>query len=593
MLTPRRVAVGLAVTLVVAGAAASGSEPAVAAERISVFPSPGTRFASARTQISFRGVSSAQLGSVRVLGSRSGTHAGRLRDHSDGAGASFLPNKRFREGERVEVHVRPAAGDAGDVDSHFTVARTPARPPPPAFNAPLKKEGEHDVQHFRSRPDLLPPNYRILTRSTATAPGHIFLAPKKWRGQNGPMILDERGRLVYFQPVPRAERAADLRVQRYLGAPVITWWEGVIRGGEGTGEGVIVDSSYREVARVRAGNGYEADLHEFAITPRDTAMMLIYSPAYQRLPSARGRRGRRALVTDGIVQEIDIRTGLVLYEWHSLGNVGAEESHFRRPESPRASWDYFHANAVSEDTDGNLLVTARHTWSIYKLSRTTGSIIWRLGGRNSDFKMRPGTRFAWPHDGHREADGSISVFDNAASPPVRKRSRALAITLDDRERVASLSRSIEHPAGLLSPHQGNANTLPNGNVFVGWGGQRWFSEFAPDGRLLFDGRLAKGNDSYRAYRSEWTARPATRPRVAVRSAGDGRVELYASWNGATEVARWQVVAGPHPDSLTPVGSRAWGGFETRIRVTTGERFLAARALDAEGRVLGTSVAKRL
>ncbi len=558
---------------------------------MSAFPSSGTRFASPLTQISFRGVAKGELGAVRVLGSRSGRHDGRLRGHSDGEGASFLPREPFAPGERVTVSAgRTVLRTAGD-EFHFWVARTPARQPPAAIDVVPSDVGRDDVQRFRSRPDLRPPNYSILSRSPGTAPGQIFLAPKKGSGQNGPMILDERGRMVYYRPTPsRDQRAADFRAQRYRGAPVLTMWRGVINGGSGTGEGVILDSSYREIARVRAGNGYEADLHEFVITSRDTALVPIYSTVYTTVRV--GERTRRVLVTDGIVQEIDIATGLVMYEWHSLGTVLTEDSRFRRPASPRVPWDYFHINAVAEDSDGDLLVTARHTWAVYKIGRRTGEIVWRLGGAGSDFALSPDAVFAWPHDGHRQADGTISVFDNSASPPVRERSRAIAIALDEQRGTATLQRATEHPDGLLAPHQGNANTLPNGNVFVGWGGVPRFSESAPDGRVLFDGRLAEGNDSYRAYRAPWTGTPRARPRIAARTARGGRVDVYASWNGATEVARWRILAGPDPGSLAPAGDGAWAGFETRIRVRTREPYVAAQALDASGGVLRTSRAER-
>ena len=566
------------------------SAPAHAAEPVSAFPLPGTGFASSATQISFRGLSRAELGSIDVRGSRSGRHAGGLQEHSDAAGVSFLPTERFTEGEVVTVRTRRdiRGGDRGDF--RFQVARAPSRRPPPSFSAPPSSAGRNAVQRFQSRPDLLPPTYRVLKNSPGTAVGHIFLAPKKGSGQNGSMILDRLGRLVYFRPGPRAsERVTDLRVQRYRDAPVLTWWQGEVRGGEGTGEGVIVDGSYREIARVRAGNGYAADLHEFAITPRGTALVLAYSPVYRMLRT--GGRSRRVLVTDGIVQEIDIPTGLVMYEWHSMGHVDLADSYYPRPRSPRVPWDYFHVNALSED-GGNLLVTARHTWAVYAIARDTGSVVWRLGGRRSDFAMSEDASFAWPHDGHRELDGTISVFDNEASPPVRDRSRVLSLDLDTGTGEASLKAAIEHPDGLLSPHQGNANRLSNGNVFVGWGGQRWFSEFSADGRLLFDARLARGNDSYRAYRAAWVGQPRGRPRIAARLADAGGVDVYASWNGATEIARWRVLAGPDPGSLTPIGVSDWTGFETRISVKTRAGYVAAQALDGTGRVLRTSRPKR-
>src|SRR5215211_4460286 len=134
-----------------------------------------------------------------------------------------------------------------------------------------------NVRNFRSRPDLHPPTIDIVTQAHATAPGYIFVAPKEGFGQNGPMILDNSGQPVWFHPLQRRiERAMDFKVQRYQGEPVLTFWEGVRNGGYGLGEYVIADSSYREITRVRAGNGYQGDHHEFLITPQETALITIF-----------------------------------------------------------------------------------------------------------------------------------------------------------------------------------------------------------------------------------------------------------------------------------------------------------------------------
>jgi hypothetical protein len=213
------------------------------------------------------------------------------------------------------------------------------------------------------------------------------------------MILDDRGQLVWFG---KYTSARDFRVQRYRGRPVLTWWEGTVVAGHGVGEYVIFDDSYHEIARVRAGNGYRGDLHEFLITPHGTALLTSYAPATADLSAVAGPEAGAAW--DGIAQEIDIETGEVLFEWHSLDHVGVEESYVHPPDDPAYAYDYFHINSIDVDHDENLLVSARNTWTVYKIDRESGRVLWRLGGKKSDFEMGEGTRSALQHDARRHED---------------------------------------------------------------------------------------------------------------------------------------------------------------------------------------------
>ena len=185
------------------------------------------------------------------------------------------------------------------------------------------------------------------------------------------MILDNDGQPVWLCPVRGEEKdAMDFKVQRYRGEPVLTWWEGV-HTGYGQGDYLILDNSYREVARVRAGNGYDGDHHEFLITPEDTALLTIYHKVPMDLSSVGGPKD--GTVLDGIVQEVDIETGEVLFEWHSLEHVGLDESELR--------YDYFHVNAIDVDHDSNLLISSRNTSAVYKVDRRTGKISGGSGAR--------------------------------------------------------------------------------------------------------------------------------------------------------------------------------------------------------------------
>ncbi len=293
-------------------------------------------------------------------------------------------------------------------------------------------------------------------------------------------------------------------------------------------------------------------------------------------------------VVDAVIQEIDIPTGLVMFEWHSIGVVGLAESYDRPRKRPNLPFDYFHINSAVPDTDGNLLVSARQTWAVYKIDRRTGRLIWRLGGKQSSFEGSRETRFAWQHDAERRADGTISLFDNSSAPPVRKRSRGLVLALDERERTVRVVKEYEHPRDLLSANQGSFQNLPNGNVFIGWGSQRYFSEYSADGRLLFDGRISPANDHYRATRLPWIGRPSTPAAIAAVTRNDRVTAVYASQNGATEIARWEILAGRSRDALSAVASAARTGFETSVLVDSAGPYFAVRALDAAGRELARS-----
>jgi hypothetical protein len=547
----------------------------------SVYPAPGTLKVGVRSTISFRGGDAASIGTVTVKGSKSGEHPGRLKPHSDGQGASFVPDKPFAAGEKVTVSTDREVVGVANGDFSFTVGTSTGRrnrmPEAPDV-------GRGSVQSYQTRKDIEPPAVTVSTRKPGIAPGLVFLAPKAGRGQDGPMIIDNSGKLVWFKAM-QGKVAADFRVQTLYGQPVLTWWEGRLYGGDGDGVGQVLDQRYKPVAQVHAGNGYSFDLHEFTITPRNTALVLAYERYAQDLRKWGGRKEAR--IVDNIVQEVDLKTGLVLFEWHAFGNVDPSESNVPVPKDRGFEWEYFHANAVDLDSDGNFLVSARNTSTVYKIDRQTGKIMWRLGGKKSDFKLGPGMRFDWQHSIRAQPDGTYKLYDNSAAPAVRKASRVLSFKLDLRKKTATAISAYRHPRGLLSASQGNVERLPNGNEFVGWGSQRYFTEFSPSGQVLFDGHLARGNDNYRAFRFEWTGRPAQPPKV-IASAAKGAITARVSWNGATGVARWELLAGRDAGSLAAVGSARSAGFETAVTARSTAPMVAMRAYDAAGNVLGTS-----
>ena len=343
-----------------------------------------------------------------------------------------------------------------------------------------------------------------------------------------------------------------------------------------------MDHHYRQIATVRAGNGLHGDIHEFLITPKNTALITVYHEIPYDLSPWDG--AKQGALNEGVVQEIDIATGRVLFEWHSADHVDPSESYEPLPKDTSTAWDYFHVNSIDPDGSGRLLISSRNTHAVYEIRKSDGKILWRLGGKKSDFTLGLGTRFAWQHDARRQPDGTITLFDNAASHPGRAKSKVLVLRVDERRRAVTLVRSDVHSPPLLSTSQGNAQLLPDGHVFVGWGSKPYATEYDQTGDVLFDLRFGVGRvDSYRAFRFTWTGQPTTRPAVTLRPAGD-RTTVYASWNGATEVASWRILAGSDASRLSPVATVAKHGFETHATVSSTAATFAVEALAADGTV---------
>jgi len=556
-----------------------------------VSPMPGTPDANPATQISFLGAPAGDLKDVVVSGSRSGRHSGKLEAYSTGTGASFLPTTPFVVGEKVTVTAKIIAGsNTESIGTDFYVAE-PYVLPQSAPTAPQKVTAA-TVQFFHSRRDLMPPSVAIKVPAADPALGDIFVSPTTGPGQSGPMIVSPTGALVWFHPMPFPTVAFDFNLQTYKGKPVLTWWQGRIIELHGQGVDEIYSANYTPVAQVFAGNGLHADLHEFQITPEGTAFISAYAPIHWNL---RGEGGRAdGLLDDSVVQEIDIKTGLVMWQWNALAHVPIADTYMTIPHVASSVLDYFHVNSIDLLAGGDILISSRNTWAAYLLNGTTGAVIWQLGGKRSTFALGPGARFAWQHDvealpGSTPGQYEISMFDNEDAPPEANQSRGLELDVNTQTNTATVARQIEFPvARLLSDSQGDVQQLSNGDVFVGWGQIGIESEFSPAGALTFVMQLAGSTSSFRAYRYVWDAQPIVAPALRVAPPADGNTQLYVSWNGATDVASWTVLAGVSPTQLVAVGTYPDSGFETAINAPTVGPYVEVEALGASGQVLRVS-----
>jgi hypothetical protein len=554
-----------------------------------VFPAPGSGFASPSSQIAFRGLPAGQLGTIAVTGSVSGAHAGTVEGDSDGDGGSFIPSTPFSPGETVTVSTSLNLEGSHTGSYQFRVA-TPASALP-FEHRPAAPRVKGDVWYLHSRPDLEPAAVTVTKRDPSAA-GDIFVAPQVGPVQQGPEIIGPDGGLIWFYPLPKDYAATDFRVQIYQGHPVLTWWQGNESAGVGSGQDIIMNSAYQLMKTVSAGNGLSADLHEFQLTPRGTALITAEYPVFVNASSVRG--STREVVLDSVAQEIDIATGLVLFEWDSLDHVPLSAGYTKLPSGHIANgsgnpYDYFHINSIGLDREGNVLISSRNTWSVFKVNHQTGALIWTLGGKHSSFRLGPGASFAFQHDVRVRAAGDqiVTMFDDGAGPPyVHSQSRALELRLNLKRKTATLISQRKHSPPLLASFEGDDQELPDADDFVGWGQQPYFSQFDAAGKQVFDARFVGSNFSYRAYRFAWNATPAAPPDLSVSRHGH-KMTVYASWNGATGVGGWRVFAGSRQSKLPAVATAPKRGFETAINARAWP-YVQVEALDAKGRPLARS-----
>jgi hypothetical protein len=449
-----------------------------------------------------------------------------------------------------------------------------------ATPAPTATAGGPVLRKFVST-DLTVP--AVTSWKTGTTAAGLLFVTQQVAGFNG-LIMRESGEPVWIEPTKK--NLTDLKVQTYRGEPVLTYWSGKSTGGHGAGTGMILDATYAPIATVSAGNDLDADLHEFHLTSRDTALLTVYVVAPADLSAIGGPRA--GFVYNCHVQEVDVATGDVLLDWSALDHIPISETYLGLKQdaghdgttSARA-FDAYHLNAVEEDGDG-LLVSARHTHTIYSIDRSSGDIRWRFGGKKSDIEVAEDAVFAWQHDVRRHDDGTITLFDNHLYSGTDGESRGMKFQLNDDETRATLLQAYAYDKHLGTA-MGSVQVLGNGNVLVGWGTDPAVTEFTAAGKAVYEATL--GGISYRSYRHEWTAHPTTVPDIAVRSEGDG-MRVYASWNGATQVKTWRFLASSSGDPA-PVGEVARSGFETSMLVSRSSRF-AVQALDANGEILAAS-----
>jgi hypothetical protein len=556
-------------------------------------PMPGSIAASPETSISILGVDPGLVSEVVVEGSTSGPVGGALGSLPGGDGVVFTPSTALVAGEVVTVTSGASVG--GQTTWNFTVA-TPGEHPGLVLDdahahesSPGAAEGEAvtaaSIADGVAEPWLRPASVTINTASSSAEDGYILATPRATGSSDaGIQMFDDSGELLWFREGAADLTTGDAFVDSYLGRPAIFWFEGTTPYGPGNyrGEWVVVDGSYSEVARLRMANGYQADIHDLFLTDRGSALMVAYSPVVCTGLAALADCTPGITVLDAVVQEVDLASGTVLFEWHSLDHVPLSDALVA---GYPPVFDYFHINSVAEDTDGDILISARNTSALYKIDKTSGSIEWSFGGRSGslaavgDPEAIEGPDF--PHHLRTLGGGQYSYFDNGSR---RGKSRGAVFDVDAGAGTATYSSILEVSPSVFANTQGTMQSLPAGGFLVGWGGSGRITEYDAGGSVVFDATL--GGSSYRQYRFEWSGSPTVPPGVASTASG-GDMDVAMSWNGDTRTADWRVLTGASPTAMTTAATVAKSGFETTATVAAAP-FVAVEALDGDGEVLGRS-----
>lgn len=299
-------------------------------------------------------------------------------------------------------------------------------------------------------------------------------------------------------------------------------------------------------------NDLDFDMHEFQITPDDTAVFVAYAITPADLREAGGLED--GWIWDGIIQEVDVETNELLFQWRASEHFSFAEVDRDREgngDSEEQPWDFFHINSVDKDEKGNFLISSRYMSCLAYIDGRTGDVIWKLGGKlNSFVDLSEGaaSNISWQHharfqkDYDTETTRAITIFDNSSrgKGAPENPSRGLFVDIDETNMTTSLRQEYWNRLPISSQSQGSVQVLDNGNVLVGYGYNAAWTEFSPDGEVLCEVHFGSENDfytgqimSYRVFKQDWVGRPLTNPDVAL-----AETHASVSWNGATEVATW-------------------------------------------------------
>ena len=500
----------LSVVLAVVMRGSAGSSDSMHIEYQS--PLPGALYITPETNIILRmsdEVDAAYLGSQPVFsvsGSISGAHTGTVRVAGDGRTILFKPHQPFSLGETVTITatggIRSASGIvSAPIQSSFGIysVRIPQR-----SASDWDESGPEGVTSFpQTGPerisiagaDTLPLDFPYINTTIrgALAPGKIFLSNFKFFGSYAPylLIVDNLGNPIFYRKMPSS--CLDFKVQPN---GLLTYYQ---RLGQ---KFYAMDSSYAIIDSFACGNGYTTDLHELRMMPNGHALLMSYDTRQVDMSQIVPGGKNPCAVIGLIVQELDENKDVV-FQWRSWDYFQITDATHEKMDS--TAIDYVHGNAIDYDsTDGNIIVSCRHMDEITKISRATGDIIWRWGGKHNQFTfIGDSIQFSHQHAVRRISNGDITLFDNGNyhTPPF---SRALEFQVDEQNKIATLVWSYRNSPDIYGTALGYVQRLANGNTLIGWGATNpSVTEVSPAGTRVYELTLAPTMYSYRAFRYPW------------------------------------------------------------------------------------------
>ena len=356
----------------------------------------------------------------------------------------------------------------------------------------------------------------------------------------------------------------------------------------------LMNSHYQVVDTYQAGDGYFADLHDLQILPNGNALLMSYDAETIDMSKIVEGGKTNATVTGLIIQELDPSKN-VIFEWRSWDHFSFFDSTSSLTDQ---TIDLVHGNSLALSNDGNLLLSSRNLDEITKINLQTGDIMWRLGGKENMFTFVNSQTFAYQHDVRELPSGDITVFDNQGTQQVPAPSEGMEYKIDETNKTITQVWGFTHTPPVFATFLGDVQTLADGNMVLGWGAPSQakgysfvtMTEVNPDNQTLFELILDQPYVSYRAFRFPWQGTPSTPPTLAYKE-NNGTLTLGYSWNGATEVASYQVYGGDSQQSLSLIDVEPKTDFETQSQFSnlpTSECYFQVAAMDANGNEMARS-----
>ena len=482
-----------------------------------------------------------------VEGSKSGLHAGQTILADDHKTVIFKPFNLFTPGEQVTVNVNSLHLDSQtsyvplSYDFKVAINQQPGSPGSSELSAPPipDKPPRSAFPDFLTVPQDIP-HYTVTTTGSNPGEGDIFVSPFYWtKAKVGSylMILNDQGQLVYYQSVADSLDAWDFKEQPN---GLLSYYD------QKNSTFYLMNSHYQVTDSYQAGDGYSADLHDLQILPNGDALLMIYDAETIDLSKIVSGGKPDATVTGLVIQELDPSKN-VIFEWRSWDHFSLFDSTSSLTDQ---DIDLVHGNSLALANDGNLLLSSRNLNEITKINLQTGEVMWRLGGKANMFTFVNSQIFAYQHDVRQLPNGDLTVFNNQGTQEAPAPSGGIEYKIDETHKTVTQVWGFAHTPPVFTTFMGNVQRLADGNTVLGWGapsqatGYSFFSmtEVDPENQTIFELVFDQPYDSYRAFRFPWQGFPSAPPDLAYKV--DGNVlTLGYSWNGATDVASYQVYGG--------------------------------------------------